>query len=262
MRPLVLASCGGAVVAGMVFVARAQNAPGAGGRNAGRPPRRERSRRRARADAAPGADPYANNAAPGTQTFPLAAQGRRGQQRAHGGAAGRGQPGALRSGQLEVRHRVRSAAGLEDLEPREAEDDAGRQGDGRHVLRCRRRLHLLRHGQRRLRLHLDRDAARPARLGNGRADLAHLPAREGGAGRARRLRRRARDPARARRRRARHRRADGRHGGRGDRGAQLDLLPAARPAQQRRRPGLRRQHVGRRARRLPPDRSTTTSCSS
>ena len=42
--------------------------------------------------------------------------------------------------------------------------------------------------------------------------------------------------------------------GRSDRGAQLDLLPAARTAQQRRRPGVRRRDVGRRARRLSQHR--------
>ena len=41
---------------------------------------------------------------------------------------------------------------------------------------------------------------------------------------------------------------------------ELDLLPAARPAQQRRRPGVRRGDVGRRAGRLSQHRSTTTSC--
>ena len=95
---------------------------------------------------------------------------------------------------------------------------------------------------------------------NGRAHVAHLPAREGRARRARRLHRRARDPARARRRRARHRRADRRHRGRGDRGAQLDLLPAARPAQQRRRPGVRRRRCGAACPAAIATRSTTTSC--
>ena len=41
-----------------------------------------------------------------------------------------------------------------------------------------------------------------------------------------------------------HRRADRRHRRGSDRGARLDLLPAARPAQQRRRPGLRRRRCG------------------
>ena len=161
---------------------------------------------------APNADPYANNAAPGTTQFPLAAPAGQGQQRADGRAAGRGEPGAVRSGDLEVRSGVQSAAGLEDLESGQAEDDAGRQGDRRHAVQRHRSGHLLRDGQRRLRLHLDRDAARLARLGSGGPHVAHLPERQGGARRARRLHRRAGDPARARRRRAGGRGADGRHG--------------------------------------------------
>ena len=45
-----------------------------------------------------------------------------------------------------------------------------------------------------------------------------------------------------------------------DRGAQLDLLPAARPAQQRRRPGVRRRRCGAACRAAIATRSTTTSC--
>ena len=99
-----------------------------------------------------------------------------------------------------------------------------------------------------------------ARLGGGRADVAHLPARQGRARRARRLHRRTRDPARARRRRAGDRGADGRYRGRGDRGAQLDLLPAAGPAQQRRRPGVRGRRCGAACRAATATPSTTTSC--
>ena len=47
-----------------------------------------------------------------------------------------------------------------------------------------------------------------------------------------------------------------------DRGAQLDLLPAARPAQQRRRPGVRRRRCGAACRAATAAPSTTTSCSS
>ena len=220
--------------------------PGAAARGGPRPRRHRRSLRQQR---------RARHA-----DVPAGRAGRRGQQRPHGGADGRGEPGGLRPGHLEVRPRVRRAGRREDLESGEAQADAGRQGDGRHGLRRHRRRHLLRDGERRLRLHLDRDAARPARLGGGRAHVADLPARESGARRARRLRRRARDPARARRRRARDRRADGRHRGRGDRGAQLDLLPAARPAQQRRRAGLRLRRCGAACPAATATPSTTTSC--
>ena len=47
---------------------------------------------------------------------------------------------------------------------------------------------------------------------------------------------------------------------RGHRGAQLGLLPAARPAQQRRRPGVRRARCGAACRAATATRSTTTSC--
>ena len=69
MRSLLLTTVAGAVVAGTMFVVTAQNAPpqgtppaeqGRGGNSQGR-------------GARGGADPYAGNAAPGTQTFPLAA---------------------------------------------------------------------------------------------------------------------------------------------------------------------------------------------
>ena len=56
------------------------------------------------------------------------------------------------------------------------------------------------------------------------------------------------------------RRADGRFDGGSDRGAQLDLLPAARPAQQRRRPGVRRRTCGAACPAAIATRSTTTSC--
>src|SRR5688500_13053560 len=75
MRPLVLASVVTAAVAGLVFVARAQNAqqpavtpaPNVQGAQGGQPPQ-------GRGRGATGADPYANSAAPGTLTFPLAAK--------------------------------------------------------------------------------------------------------------------------------------------------------------------------------------------
>ena len=149
--------------------------------------------------------------------------------------------------------------GRAGLEPGEDQDAAGRQGHRRDALRLDRSERLLRDGQRRLRLHLDRDAARPARLAGHGADVAHLRAGQGRARRAHRLHRRARDSARARCRRAGARRAHRGHGGGGARGRRLGLLPAAGPAQQRRRPGLRRGDVGRRCPAATATPSTTTS---
>jgi hypothetical protein len=68
MKSVVLAAVVATVVAGMVFVARAQNAQApATTQGQGAQPAPGRGRGAA-------ADPYANNAAPGTQTFPLAAK--------------------------------------------------------------------------------------------------------------------------------------------------------------------------------------------
>ena len=127
----------------------------------------------------PTADPYANNPQSGRGEVSARRARRQGQRRDGHAARRRGEPGPVRSGDLEVRHRVQPAAGREDLESGEAEDDAGRQGDRRHALQRDRSGDLLRDGERRLRLHLDRDAARPARLGGGGAHVAHVSAREG-----------------------------------------------------------------------------------
>ena len=70
MRPLVLVAVVAAVVASVVFGARAQNAPAQG---ASAPPQTAQPAPGTRGRGTPGADPYANNAVPGTQTFPLAA---------------------------------------------------------------------------------------------------------------------------------------------------------------------------------------------
>jgi len=73
MRPFVLAAVVSSVVVTMVFVARAQNAqapaaqPGQAAPAQGTQPAAGRGRGAT-------ADPYANNAVPGTQTFPLAAK--------------------------------------------------------------------------------------------------------------------------------------------------------------------------------------------
>ena len=93
--------------------------------------------------------------------------------------------------------------------------------------------------------HNDRDWEAVARMWRTCPYAKAVPGRPG------RVHRRARNPACARRRRARHHRADDRFDAGSDRSAQLDLLPAARAPQQRRRPGVRRRDVGRRARRLP-----------
>src|SRR6185503_19082819 len=70
MRSLVLATVVATVVAGMVFVARAQNAQAPGAQPGQPAPTGQPAAGRGRG---PTADPYANNVAPGTQTFPLAA---------------------------------------------------------------------------------------------------------------------------------------------------------------------------------------------
>ena len=200
---------------------------------------------------APSADPYANNAAPGATQFPLAAPaGKDSGARADRARRCR-EPGAVQRRNVEVRPRVQPAGRLKDLESGEAQDDAGREGDGRHGVQRHRSGDLLRDGQRRLRLHLDRDAAQRRAIGK----------------RSRACGARARTPrpfpasasptpmsARS------SMRIDAGAlvivvptvdiEGRGDRGARLDLLPAARQAQPRRRPGLRRRDVGQRSRRL------------
>ena len=160
---------------------------------------------------APTADPYAGNAAPGTASFPLAAPAG-----ADSKAKDTAPPFATNAGPFDPATwkygtAFNPPAERGGVESGEAEDAAGRQGDRRDAVRRDRPQHLLRHGQRRLRLHLDRDAARPARLAGGGAHVAHVPDREGRAGRARGLHRRTRDSARARRRRAGAGRADGGH---------------------------------------------------
>ena len=184
---------------------------------------------------------------------PAGCTSRQGQQRETDPACGRAELGSLQSGHVEIRIRLRSARRRQGVESGEAQDDGRPEGDRRHGVQLDRPGDLLRDGERRLRLHLDRDAARRSRLGGGRAHVAHLPERESRARRARRLHRRARDSARARRRRAGRRGADGGYGRRGHRRAQLDVLPAARPAQQRRRSGVRSRDVRRGARRISPD---------
>ena len=70
MKPLVLAAVVATVVATMVFGVRAQNAPAQGAASPQGQPAPAGQGARGRGT---GADPYANNAVPGTQTFPLAA---------------------------------------------------------------------------------------------------------------------------------------------------------------------------------------------
>ena len=145
-------------------------------------PVRSRRHRRARAQGqtpapqppAPSADPYANNAAPGATQFPLAAPAGKDSGAKMTAPAGARESGPVRSGHVEVRHRLQPAGGREDLESGEAEDDGGRKGDRRHGVQRHRSGDLLRDGERRLRLHLDRDAAQRSRLGGGGADVAHL----------------------------------------------------------------------------------------
>ena len=207
------------------------------------------------------ADPYAGNAAPGATQFPLAAPAGKDSNASMAAPPGAHNQGPFDPATWKYGPAFNAAGRRQDLESGEAEADAGRQGDGRHALQRHRSGDLLRDGERRLRLHLDRDAARPARLAGGRAHVAHLSAREGRSGRARRLHRRARNPACARRRRARHRRAD-----RGHRRPRRSR--GARTGPTSRRSGGAATAAARRSTRrcgaaFPADtatRSTTTSC--
>ena len=74
-----------------------------------------------------------------TLTFPLAAPAGKDSNAMNAAPTGAVNQGPFDPADLEVRHGVRRAARLEDLESGEAEDDAGRQGDRRHVLRRQRR---------------------------------------------------------------------------------------------------------------------------
>ena len=104
----------------------------------------------------------------GKDTVSARRAGRQGQRReADAPPAGAVNPGPFDPATWKYGTGVQSAGRREDLESGEAEDDAGRQGDRRHALQRDRSGDLLRDGQRRLRLHLDRDAARRARLGAG-----------------------------------------------------------------------------------------------
>ena len=135
------------------------------------------------------ADPYANNPDAGKQKFPLAAPAGK-----DSGAKDKPLAGAVNTGSIDPATwkygpNNTPPAGREALESGQAEAAAGRQGDRRHRVQRDRSAHLLRDGERRLRLHLDRDAAQRSRLEPGRAHVAHLPAREGGSRRAHRIRR-------------------------------------------------------------------------
>ena len=206
------------------------------------------------------ADPYAGNAAPGATKFPLAAPAGKDSNASTVAPPGAVNQGAFDPATWKYGPAFNPPAGAQDLESGQAEDDAGRQGHGRHAVQRDRSGDVLRDGECRLRLHLDRDAARPARLAGGRPHVAHLSAREGRSGRARRLHRRARNPACARRRRARHRRADRRHRGRSDRGARTGPTSrrSAGAATAAARPSTRR--CGAASRAAIATRSTTTSC--
>ena len=207
------------------------------------------------------ADPYINNAAPGATAFPLAAPAGKDSQ-----ARRRRRPApSTRARSIPRRgstaRRSPRPLGTQDLESGEAEDAAGRQGDRRHAVQRHRSGHLLRDGQRRLRLHLDRDAARPARLGQAVARMwrtcPHAKAVPG-------VRVAYTDE-----REIQHALDAGAlvivvptvdTVAEADRGAQLDLLPAARAAQQRRRPGVRRRRCGAACPAAIATPSTTTSC--
>ena len=80
--------------------------------------------------------------------FPLAAPAGVDSRAIDDGAGQCRQHRSLRSGDVEIRHGIQSAAGREDLESREAQDAAGRQGDRRHAVQRHRSGHLLRDGRR------------------------------------------------------------------------------------------------------------------
>ena len=211
------------------------------------------------AQPAPNADPYANNARPG------ATESRSPRRRARTATRKRRRRRARSTRGRSTRRRGNTArrsipSDAKVWNPAKLKLMQGGKVTGGTVLQRHRSGDLLRDGQRRLRLHLDRDAARPARLAGRGAHVAHLPDRQGGARRPRRLHRRARNPACARRRRARGRGPHGGHGRGSDRSAQLDLLPAARPAAATAaaRRSTRRCGAACRAAIAPP--STTTSC--
>src|SRR5262249_50771354 len=181
---------------------------------------------------APTADPYANNAAPGATQFPLAAAAGKDSNARNVAPAGAMNTGPFDPTTWKNGHAFDPPAGSKIWNPVKLKMMRGEKVTGgtlfsgtdpaTNLREAHRGRDLLRDGQRRLRLHLDGDAAQRSRLGGGGADVAHVPVREGGPRRPRRLHRRARDPARARRRRARRRRADHRLEAGGDRGAQLD----------------------------------------
>ena len=201
----------------------------------------------------PTADPYANNANAGTLQFPLAAPAGRDSNARNVAPAGAVNQGVFNTANWKYGPAFDPPAGSQIWNPVKLKMKQGGKVTGGTVFSATDPATYCAMANAGYDFiwtemqHNDRD------WGSRGADVAHLSERDRGAGRARRLHRRARNPARARRRRAGRRRSDGRHRRRSHRGAQLDLLPAARQAQQRRRAGVRRQHVGRRARRLSAD---------
>ena len=126
-------------------------------------------------------------------------------------------PGAMNQGPFDpatwkVRACIQPAGGRDHLEPREAEDASGRQGDRRHALLSYGSGNVLRDGRCRLRLRLDRDATRPTRLAGGRAYVAYVSSCRRGSRRSGGRNRRKGNPARTRRRSSRHCGAHDRHG--------------------------------------------------
>ena len=142
MRHLIFPAAVGAALGLATLVAQTQNAPA-------QQPK-------------PTADPYANNPNPGAAKFPLAAPAGKDSNAIATPPPGAVNQGALQPRHLEVRAGVHSAAWNQGLESGQAQDDAGRKGHRGNRLRCDGPFDVLRDGQRRLRLHLDRDAARSA----------------------------------------------------------------------------------------------------
>ena len=101
----------------------------------------------------------------GAEPVSAGRESRTGQQGEGRRSCRRGEPGRLRRLELEIRPRLQRAGRSEAVESGEDQTDAGRQGRRRHGRGRHRSASLLRDGERRLRLHLDRDAALSRRCG-------------------------------------------------------------------------------------------------
>ena len=137
----------------------------------------------------PTADPYANNPDAGKLQFPLAAPaGKDPAQSPKRCPAASIREWSIRPRGNTDRHSIRRP-NSKIWNPVKLKMMRGEKVTGGTVFSSDRSRNLLRHGECRLRLHLDRDAARFARLGSGGPHVARLPARQSRSRRARGLRR-------------------------------------------------------------------------